>query len=334
MAHGGDGGGSIRIPAACCGVFGLKPSRGRLPVGPDATEYWFGFVNEHAITRSVRDSAALLDATAGPDVTAPYVARENPRPFLDEVGLPPGRLRIAFNTRPFLPGVVEDTCKEAVAHAAKLCEELGHHVAEAAPVIDPRDFAKIFFTLVCCETAADIREAERRLGRKAVAGTYETSTFIAAMLGRRFSGEDLCVARARLAEIGRRAARFFEQWDVLLTPTLGKAPVPLGTLKPTGLEAVAQGVIAERNLGSILRFLPIEKIVDRLYEFIPFTPLANVSGQPSMNVPLFWNREGLPIGTMFTAAVGAEATLLRLAAQLEQAQPWADRRRRPPVHAF
>lgn len=332
MAHGGDGGGSIRIPASCCGIFGLKPSRGRAPTGPDVSEQWKGFAIEHVLTLSVRDSAAMLDATSHPDVSARHVAPPPVRPFLEEVGQPPGRLRIGFTTKPFLPSHPHADTARAVEDAAKLCEELGHHVEEATPKIDTLQFAKDFVTIVATETAAGILEAEQVVGRKATRQDFETATWLVGMLGRQLGALQLTMAERRLHALTRRHATYFDAYDVLLTPTVALPPPPHYALQPKGAEALLQEALAAANLGPVLR-LPgvVDKLAEKIFEFIPWTPLANVTGQPSMSVPLWWNDEGLPLGAMFTARYCEEATLLRLASQLEQARPWRDRR--PPVHA-
>lgn len=331
-AHGGDGGGSLRIPASCCGVFALKPTRGRNPAGPDASEHWLGMAVEHVITRSVRDSAAFLDVTAGPESTSPYWAPPPERPFLEEVGRPPGRLRIAFTSRPHLPGQVHPHCKAALADAIKLCQELGHEVEEALPEIDPEPFAEAFFTIVCGSVAAGIALAEKELGRRPTRNDLELGTWLAGLLGARLSAGEALAAQQILQHYARKTLRFFERYDCLLTPTLGSPPLYIGELEPRGAEALAQRTIANLNLGSILRLQRVvQATVRRVFSFVPFSPLANVTGQPSMSVPLYWSDAGLPIGTMFTARFGQEATLLRLAAQLEAARPW--RERRPPIHA-
>jgi amidase len=333
VAHASDGGGSIRIPASCCGLFGLKPSRGRTPVGPDRTQLWSGLAIPHAITRSVRDSAALLDAISGLEPTAPYDAPSQARPFLEEVGAPAGRLRVALTKRPHVGSrPVHADCVAAVEDAGRLAEALGHDVEEADVAIDGDAFARDFFAVVCVEIATLIARGEAAVGRRARRGELETSTVVTAMLGRQKTALALAMARERLDAAARQAVRLFERFDVLLSPTLGTPPARIGALAPQGLEAFAQEVLVACHLGFLLR-VPgvVEASVRRVFSFIPFTPLANVTGQPSMSVPLAWNDQGLPVGVMFTARLGDEATLFRLAAQLESARPWRDRR--PPLHA-
>lgn len=330
LAHGNDGGGSIRIPASCCGLFGLKPSRGRNPMGPDLAEAWHGLACDHVLTRSVRDSAAILDATAGPDVGAPYHAPPPARPFLSEVGADPGRLRIAFTSRPFLPSVVHEDCIRGVEITARLCQELGHEVVEAAPQIDGKAFATAFFMMVCAETRADIEEAEVLVGRKAISADFEPATWAVGLLGRQITAAELSRAIRFLKLTARQVGRFFEEYDVLLTPTLARPPVKHGELQPVGVQALGMKVLGRLNAGGLIKAVAgIEALAQQVFEFIPFTPLFNATGQPAMSVPLIWNAEGLPIGMQFVARYGDEATLLRLAAQLEQAQPWRDRL--PPI---
>jgi amidase len=331
VAHGGDGGGSIRIPASCCGLFGLKPSRGRNPTGPDASEHWLGLAVEHVLTRSVRDSAALLDVSAGQEVTSPYWAPPAERPFFDEIGAPVGSLRIAVSQRPHLSGRVEADCRRALWDAAGLCRELGHVVEEASPEIDPDRFGHAFFTVICGSVAAGIERAARELGRRPTRDELEVATWLAALLGAELSAGQAFAALQTLQDIARDVHRFFERYDVLLTPTLGGPPLAIGALEPRGAEALAHRTIVNLGISSVLKLKRvIQATVDRVFEFVPFTPLANVTGQPSMSMPLYWSEAGLPIGTMFTGRLGAEGTLFRLASQLETARPWA--KRRPPLH--
>jgi amidase len=332
VAHGGDGGGSIRIPAACCGLFGLKPTRGRNPCGPDASEHWYGLAAEHVVSRTVRDSAALLDASAGPEPTSPYWAPPPGRAFLDEVGAPLRPLRIAFTSVPQLPSRVHPDCRDAVRDAARLCEEMGHHVEEAAPPVDPETFAHAFFTVICASVAAGIELSAQQIGRRPGRNELEIATWLAGLLGAELSAGQAFAAIQVLQSMARSVHRFFEQYDILLTPTLGSPPLRIGELEPRGAEALAHRTIANLGLGSILRLKRvIQATVNRVFEFVPFTPLANVTGQPSMSVPLYWNGRGLPVGSQFTARFGEEATLFRLASALEAARPWAHLR--PPVHA-
>jgi amidase len=333
LAHASDGGGSIRIPAACCGLFGLKPTRGRTPVGPDVGEVWGGLAVEHVVSRTVRDSAAMLDATAGPEPTARNFAPPPARPFAQEVGAPPGKLRIALTRKPYLTTrPLHADAVAAVDDAAKLLAGLGHHVEEVDPRIDADAFARDFFLVVCVETAASAVHGTLLMGRRPRRGDFETSTALTVMIGRQKSALDYVLARDRLSAVARRVAALHETHDVVLTPTLGRPPVEIGALAAKGAEAWLQDLVAAGHLGFMLR-LPgvVAASYRRVFQFVPFTPMANVTGQPSMNVPLYWNAEGLPIGSLFTARLGDEATLLRLAAQLEAARPW--RNRRPPVHA-
>jgi len=330
LAHGNDGGGSIRIPASCCGLFGLKPTRGRNPLGPDLGEAWHGLACDHVLTRSVRDSAAMLDATAGPDVGAPYYATAPSRLFLDEVGVDPGKLRIAFTAKPFLGDFVHEDCVKGLEMTVKLSEELGHEVVEAAPQIDGKAFARAFLTMVCGETRADIEEAEALFGRKASSRDFEPGTWAVGLLGKRLRAAEFSRAIRLLQRSARQIGQFFEDYDVLLTPTLAMPPVVTGSLQPEPVEAFAMKLLGSLNAGGLLKALGgIDASADKVYKFMPYTPLANASGQPAMSVPLCWNDEGLPIGMHFVGRYGDEATLFRLAGQLEQARPWFDRT--PPI---
>lgn len=332
VAHGGDGGGSLRIPASCCGLFGLKPSRGRNPVGPDASEHWLGLAVEHVVSRTVRDSAALLDLSAGPELTSPYHAPPQARAYMEELRERPTKLRIAVSERPHLTGKVHPDCRRALSDAATLCRELGHEVEEASIDIDPDEFGHAFFTVICGSVAAGIERAAVELGRRPARDELEVATWLAGLLGAELSAGAAIAGLEVLQQVARRALRFFERYDVLLTPTLSKPPLFIGALEPKGAEALAHKTIANLGIGSILRLKRVIKAtVDRVFDFVPFTPLANVTGQPSMSVPLYWNADGLPIGSLFTARLGEEALLFRLAAQLEEARPWAQRK--PPIHA-
>jgi amidase len=332
MAHGGDGGGSLRIPASCCGLFALKPSRGRMPTGPGSSEQWGGFAVEHAITRSVRDSAALLDATCGAQWNDSFHLPAPQRPFLSEVGAPPGTLRVLVIKEPFMPATLHADCAAAVSATARRLESLGHSVEEGRLDIDPLAFARDFFLFVCVSMATDIDNGSKVLGRKLRSSDIETSTWLASLLGRQASAVQLAQARAGMQSVGRAIGRLLNQYDVVLAPTAARPPVRIGELAPKGVERLMHKTIAALGLGVLLR-LPgvVDATVKKTFSFVPFTALANVAGLPAMSVPLDWNGDGLPIGSQFIGKLGDEATLFRLAAQLEEAHPWAAKR--PPVHA-
>jgi amidase len=330
VAHGGDGGGSIRIPAAACGVFGLKPSRGRTPTGPVLGDVWHGFVQEHVLSRSVRDSAAFLDASAGMDPGAPVACPPQARPYLEEVTRDPGPLRIAVTASPFFGRTVHPDCVAALDDAAALLSALGHEVRQDAPVLDGAGLARDFVTVVAVEARGEIDLLGEQLRRPLRRTELEPATWALATVGAAIRGADYVGAVRRLQQAARTVGAFFETVDVLVTPTLAQPPVPLGTLKPTGVEEAALRVLGALGLGRLMLAAGLlEQTVDKVYAFIPHTPLFNVTGQPAMSVPLFWNAQGLPIGTQCVARLGEEDLLFRLAGQLERARPWADRR--PPL---
>ncbi len=312
MAHANDGGGSIRIPASCCGVFGLKPTRARNPLGPDFGDIMNGLVCEHAITRSVRDSAALLDASSGPDVGDPYWAPPPRRPFLSEVGSNPGRLRIGYSTEMVLGGEPHPECVAMVDDVAALCRDLGHEVVEASPAssLNPVRVMEAFVTLWESGCVSTINVISRVSGFKPTAELYEPLTLALYERGQRHTAAAYIHAVSTLQGLGREVARWFLNFDVLLTPVLAAPPVPLGTFDD-----------------SVDPWAAWENAV----KFAPYTAVFNATGQPAMSVPLHWTPGGLPVGAHFVAPFGDEATLFRLAAQLEQARPWAGKR--PPVCA-
>ncbi len=311
MAHANDGGGSIRIPASCCGLFGLKPTRARNPLGPDFGDMFSGLIAEHAVTRSVRDSAALLDATAGPDIGDPYYAPAPARPFIEEVGSDGPRLRIGFTTTAATGASIHPDCVKAVEDAARLCADLGHEVVEAAPTIDGEMITPMFMTLWSAGLAWTINGMAYVTRRKPAPEDFEPMTWALYQMGSKHSASDYLLALQWLQSFSREVARFMADYDAWLTPTLSEPPVPLGTF-----DSPADNPFAG---------------MARAGMFVPFTPMANITGQPAMSVPLYWNEEGLPVGAHFFGRFGDEATLFRLAAELEQARPWADRR--PPVSA-
>jgi amidase len=308
MAHATDGGGSIRIPASACGLFGLKPTRARNPMGPDAGEGWSGASIGHAVTWTVRDSAALLDATSGPDVGDPYWAPPPARPFLSEIGRDPGRLRIALTTTPWIEGPVDPECAEAARAAGRLCESLGHHIEEARPQIDEAAWLKSTLVIVTASLGFALETRATALGRALKSDDVERITWERVELGRTFSATDYARAIHTVHRTGRVVARFLERYDVLITPTMAKPPHPLGVLSLSSPDSAAFMAARSASVG--------------------FTSLFNSSGHPAMSVPLAMSRIGLPLGVQFVARFGDEATLFRLASQLETAAPWKDHRPR------
>ena len=330
LAAGGDGGGSIRIPSSCCGLFGLKPSRGRNPMGPDYGQVWQGAVQNHVITRSVRDSAAMLDATQGPDLGAPYEIRPPIRPYLEEVSAEPGPLTIAFSTRSPIDTPVHPECTRAALESVRLLESLGHKLEEAEPEIDGQGLAQSYLALYFGEVAADIDHLRSVLGRKARAGDVENLTWTLGLLGKSFSSGHLVTALRRWDEAARRMGQFFQKYDLYLTPTTAFPPAKIGELKPKPAEAALMKGINALRAGWLLKASGlVDKMAVRSLERTPFTQLANLCGLPAMSVPLYWTTDGLPCGTQFVAPFGEEARLFRLAGQLERSQPWFDRR--PPA---
>jgi amidase len=301
IAHGNDFGGSLRVPASCCGLVSLKPTRGRNPLGPRLGEGWGGILAEHVITRSVRDNALMLDVTSGPARGDPYWAPPAGGLFLDRLKTE-RRLRIAVSFR--APEVeIHPDCVRATLDAARLCESLGHEVTEDAPVWDVEAAGRAGLEVWADGTAAWIAQWAERLGQEPAEGELEPITVHLRQLGLRRTAADHVRSVAVNHRLGRQLAAFFERFDVWLTPTLATPPVPLGYLTEGDPEQ-----ILEREAG-----------------YYPFLFIASQTGQPSMSVPLWWNDEGLPIGTQLMGAFGDDLTLLQLAAQLEAARPWTNR---------
>jgi amidase len=278
------------------------------------------------ITRSVRDSAAMLDAIAGPDVGAPYYAPSPDRPFLQDVTTEPVPLRIAFTAHPLLGRTVHDDCRKGLESTVELLKQLGHEVVEAAPQIDGEACAIAFLVIVVAEARADVEWAARSAGCKPRAKDFEGATYALGLLGKAMGASEYANAARFLQTTAREVGRFFEPYDVLLTPTLSQPPVPIGSLQPSGAERALINLVGRLNAGRLLNALGVIKpIAAKTFDFMPYTPLFNVTGQPAMSVPLHWTDEGLPVGMQFVGRFGEEGTLFRLAGQLERARPWFDR---------
>ncbi|MGA0532819.1 amidase [Hansschlegelia sp. KR7-227] len=308
MAHANDGGGSIRIPAACCGLVGLKPSRGRVSLGPGHGGVLFGLGAEHAVTRTVRDCAALLDATHGPGEGDPFVLPPPSRPYAAEVGAPVERLRIGFTGAAWSGAAVAPEVADAVVAVAHLCESLGHVVEEASPEVDAELFRTANMRLWTGSIAYAVDKIAGAMGRGPGPDTLEAATLACYEHGRRLSAADIYAADDAINFVSRRAARFFAEFDVLLTPTIASVAPPVGALS-----GAKPGWTAE-------------SWTDAIFAHAPFTALFNATGQPAVSLPLAVDPKGLPIGLQFVARFAREDVLFRLAASLEQAAPWSSRR--------
>jgi Asp-tRNA(Asn)/Glu-tRNA(Gln) amidotransferase A subunit family amidase len=309
VAHATDGGGSIRIPASCCGLVGLKPTRARTPLGPDVGEGWGGMSIGHVVSRTVRDSAAFLDATHGPATGDPYHAPAFDGSFLAQCANAPKRLKIALDTQALTGVPTHPDCIEAVRRAATLCESLGHIVEEASPQFDRLTFRLATGVVVSANVANSVDTRLAVLGRKLAADDIETNTRATVEYGRSIAAPRYADAMQTIHRTGRAVARFHRTYDVMLTPTLVAPPVEIGWLDTMYLDVAVFG--------------------DRFSRFWGFTNLQNATGQPAISVPLHWNAEGLPIGVQFAGRFGDDLLLLQLATQLERAQPWFARR--PPA---
>jgi amidase len=310
LAHGSDGGGSVRIPASSCGLFGLKPTRALLPDGPASGEGWAGMAIDGFLARSVADTAAMLDATVGPDLGAPYHAPPTPI-FSDAVREEPRTLRVAVSTRTFTGEPIHPDCVAAVEHTARLIDALGHEVVllDAASIVDMEGFMRGWTDIVACGTQLTVESmGEGALDR------VERVTRLGVEHGRTVSGARYLAAIDTVHSVGRQMARFLVPYDMLLTATLGEPPATIGrfrTDRPDGWSSF------------------MEYRLEHVLPYSPFTALANGTGQPAMSLPLWWNSAGLPVGTHVMARTGDDHVLLQLAAQLEEAQPWFHRR--PPL---
>ncbi len=305
MAHANDGGGSIRIPASCNGLVGLKPTRGRVSPGPDLGESVDGLAIDLVVSRTVRDTAAALDIASGPVMGDPYWEPPKPASYLEAMKTPPKKLRIAIALKKLDGAALHPDCVAAVQQAAKICRDLGHEIEEASPSLDQATLIPAFTALWTGNLAAGIDTIAMLTGQTPSEDKFEGTTWGLYQAGKGVSASQYLQAKALIQRAGRDAAKFHETYDVWLTPTLGRPPVPLGTFD-----------MMEKD---------ITKSFGAQIDYVPFTAMQNATGQPAINLPLFWNADGLPVGTQFVGRFGDEETLLKLAAQIEQAAPWKDR---------
>lgn len=320
-----DGGGSIRIPAACCGLVGLKPGRGLTPSGPATGEAMHGAAVQGVVSRTVRDTAAMLDVISGGEPAAPYVPGLPDSPFVSYVGADPGTLRIGVRVPTTINQSPHPEAFAAVEATVQALTELGHHVEELpdAPFDDAalaRDFLLTWFVYIAWQLA----ETKQRTG--AGDESFERDTLVLAALGRATSSVDYVDAVHRRHEHTRRLTTFFESYDLLLTPTLATSPPRIGEFDlPVALQRGADVLIKTRT-ARLLQFTGfVDDLVDKNLSWVPYTQLANLTGRPAISLPLHWTADGLPLGVQFVAPLAGESRLISLAAQLEQAMPWADR---------
>ncbi len=329
-AHAGDGGGSSRIAASHRGLVGLSPSRGRVTMAPFIGEAWCGFVQEHVVCRTVRDSAAFLDIEDPPTPGEPYAAPHKAGPWIDEVAREPGTLRIAFSREALFAGSPHADCEAAVDAAATLLRSLGHEVEEATPPFPREALVRAYFQVVSAGVARMVDEVSAQYGKKPTAGDFEPATWLLARIGWANSAADLIGARWTIERAARDVAAFFERYDVFVTSTAARPPARVGELSPSSSETLQARLVGSMPVRALLD-LALDKMAEGKLAYTPNTQLFNQTGQPAISLPLATSADGLPIGVQFVGRFGDEATLFRLAAQLEQAAPWAERRPNPPA---
>ena len=300
MAQASDGGGSIRIPASCCGLFGLKPTRARTPLGPASLEGWGGQSIFHCVSVSVRDSAALLDVTSGPEKGAPYRSAYQEKSFLEQINIEPGNLKIGYLEDSSIS--VDEDVKEVMNSTIDLCQKLGHSVESTKINFSSEEISLAIITIISSNVSYAVKSQSDQTGRKVSNEYFENVTLQMAENGNNFSASDYVNAIKINHRLGQELEKMFDQYDVLLSPVLASPPVKIGTI--------------DMNTNDMKTY------VERLTKYSPFTGIFNQSGQPSMSVPLFRTKDNLPVGSMFSAAFGNENLLFSLAGQLEQAQPW------------
>jgi amidase len=322
LAHASDGGGSIRIPASCCGLFGLKPSRGRVPRATPASAGELGI--DHAISRSVRDSALLLDLLGG-NAERPLGA---PGTFLAASREPCKPLNIAYVTEGMLAPTLSPDSRAALDDAAQLASSLGHNIEPVSLGIDFAAVRHAFLTLWSVTAEDLVLNAERITGHKPLRAEFEISTWAMAHVGRKLGERGLPAALEEQRRITERLTDLLQRYDAILCATLAAPPIKIGEMQPTSTERIQMLAVTAMPLESLMKKL-LTEASNKAFAWAGCTELFNLSGQPAMSVPLYWNARGLPVGVQFAARAGGEATLLRLAAQLEAARPWFDKR--PPL---
>lgn len=302
MAQASDGGGSIRIPASCCGLFGLKPTRARTPLGPASLEGWGGQSIFHCVSLSVRDSATLLDVTSGHEKGAPYRSAYQEKSFFEQINIEPGKLKIGYLEDPNIP--ISADVKEIMNSTINLCEKLGHSIESTKINYSSEEISLAIVTIISSNVAYAVKSQSQQTGREISNEFFENVTLQMAENGKNFSASDYVNAIKINHRLGQDLEKMFDKYDVLLSPVLASSPVKIGTINMDTTD--------------------MKTYVERLTQYSPFTGVFNQSGQPSMSVPLYRTKDNLPVGSMFSAAFGNENLLFSLAGQLEQAEPWVD----------
>ena len=302
MAQASDGGGSIRIPASCCGLFGLKPTRARTPLGPASLEGWGGQSIFHCVSVSVRDSAALLDITSGPEKGAPYRSAHQEKSFLEQINIEPGNLKIGYLEDSSIS--VHEDVKEVMNSTIDLCQKLGHSVESTQLNFPSEEISLAIVTIISANVAYVVRSQSLETKREISNNFFENVTLQMAENGNNFSASDYVNAIKINHRLGQELENMFDKFDILLSPVLASPPVKIGAI--------------DMNTNDMKTY------IERLTKYSPFTGVFNQTGQPSMSVPLYRSKDNLPIGSMFSAAFGNENLLFSLAGQLEKAEPWSD----------
>lgn len=331
IAGANDGGGSIRIPAAYCGLFGLKPTRGRTPVGPNYGRAWQGASAEHVLTRSVRDSAAMLDQLHGLEKAGAFQVQPYEGSYLEAAQTPLNKKRrIAYSVTSPIGTDVDPECREAVIKTVRMLESMGHHVEEKEAPVDGDKIAKSYLTMYFGETAALLASLEEVLGRKAGPSDVEPTTWLLGLLGKATSAEEFVLSMREWDRAAYQMEAFHEAYDFYLTPTTAFPPAKIGELEPSASEKFLISTVGKMGLGGMLKKAGIvDQIAQKNLARTPFTQLANLTGQPAMSLPLHQTAAGLPVGVQAMAARGREDLLLQLAGELEQSEHWLDVMKNP-----
>ena len=325
IAHAGDGGGSIRIPASACGLFGIKPTRGRVSMAPFLGEGWGGFVQENVVSRSVRDAELCLDQIDLPTLGEPYAAPHKEKPWVEHLHAPTRRLKVAFTTGALYGDHTHPECARAVEEAAELMSSLGHELVEATPPFNRDELVEAYFYTVASGTARFVEDTASYVGRKPRPKDFEAATWLLAQIGWKCDASTLVKAQQTMQRASRGVAEFFDQHDLFLSPVHAEPPIKIGELTPSKSERLQLAVVRALNTKGLL-----DKVLDTLganaLSRTPNTQLFNQTGQPAMSVPLYWTPEGLPLGVQLATSFGGEGLLFQVATELEEARPWVQMR--------